>query len=67
LANFLLNDSLDLKVKSSKYKLLIKNCLGCYLGILLEVVKTEAEKSMKTGQIVVQLKTAVALVLYNLQ
>jgi hypothetical protein len=46
---------------------LIKNVFGTFLDIFLEVVKNEAEKSVKTGQNVVQLKTAVALVLHNLQ
>jgi hypothetical protein len=46
---------------------LIKKNFGCFWGIFHEVVKNEAEKSVKTGQNVVQLKTAVALVLYNLQ
>jgi hypothetical protein len=46
---------------------LIKKFFGCFLVIFHEVVKNEAEKSVKTGQNVVQLKTAAALVLYNLQ
>jgi hypothetical protein len=45
----------------------IKNNFGTFLVIFLEVVKNEAEKSVKIGQIVVKLQTAVALVLYNLQ
>ena len=67
LANFLLKDSLDLIIKRTKNNFLIKKIFGCFLGIFHEVVKNEAEKSVKTRQNVVQLKTAVALVLYNLQ
>jgi hypothetical protein len=67
LANFLLKDSLDLIIKRTKNNFLIKNFFGCFLGIFREVVKNEAEKSVKTGQNVVQIKTAVALVLYKLQ
>ena len=65
--HFLLKDSLDLIIKSSKNNFVIKNNFGTFLVIFLEVVKHEAEKSVKIGQIVVKLQTAVALVLYNLQ
>jgi hypothetical protein len=66
LANFLLKDSLDLIIKRTKNIFLINFFLGV-LAIFHDIVKNEAEKSVKTGQNVVQLKTAVALVIYNLE
>jgi len=53
----LLKDSLDLIIKSSKNNFVIKNNFGTFLVIFLEVVKNEAEKSVKIGQIVVKLQT----------
>jgi hypothetical protein len=67
LAIFLLKDSLDLIIKRSKNNFLIKKIFRCFLGIFHKVVKNEAEKSVKTGQNDVQIKTAAALVLYKLQ
>jgi isocitrate dehydrogenase len=67
LAIFLLKDSLHLIIKSAKNNFLTKNYLGLFLDTFSEVVKNEAEKLVKTKQSVVQLKTAVVLVLYNLE
>jgi hypothetical protein len=53
LANFLLKDSLDIIIKRTKNNFLIKKSLRDFFDISLKVVKNEAEKSVKTGQIVV--------------